>query len=1478
MGQPPVDHPAASRNRRKARRANPADLLLDVASCPLCLKLADAVADGSFSAGQGAALSALRTDGLDGPRPASGALPSWEKFMGRPDVDGDGSSVYDDEDDGAGAQAAAEAILQDDGDGDRRRLVSSEGPGLAQRLFLSLLTLAGLGPKQPADEFFPARHVANPLLQLLVLSERLIRTAARHPMLVTLQYGGALFLAVCLGFIFQDLENDLYGIQDRIGLLFFIPFCLVLLGMSSLPVWRDEHVLFTHEQGNKRIYGFPAYFMSVLLFDIVLVRTVPPTFFALITYHMTGLNRGCDYCLLYFCIILIFTNIISALIAMAVGAFRFSTSFSNLIGALLALLFALFAGFLVSKKSMKNNIRFYLADPLAYSYEALLINQFGDEITPDGYEFFYVVNGSWCAPGLPTITATGNMILSTFGFSNKQSDMVSDIYTLWTGTLWSAALAFGVLVASAQAPYYSAAWQRFCQVDPLGILAALLSAAFTRLTGGGTSGIEGDGISERGSDMERDDSSLVDRDAVVGVRRSNVSSSMRAAVGAGGLAQGRRRGFEKLPTSFDAPHGGNGSNRDRSGTGSGSFEVPSDEEAIDSELFPDTPRARIVSFEDEHNDESGNRAAAAAAVAAGASDASVAALSEDARSETLVNLLAAQLTNPLGAPDAATGQPPLEPPPMVLSFHDLCLSVPYPALSLSKTLLGGNVSEKAVPAAVLVPLSATVEVGVAGLGMNVMRSPQSGLAVVRQIMPNSWAQQKGVRPGDAVVGVGGKRLKSYDELAPTLAAAPRPVRVDFLRRRHPKASDAVSSASSVATPTQHVPVDGREGLPQPGQLAKLTAWATGNHPPGATPATIHAGRKIILQYVSGSTLSSVNSLEIPKPGRARGAHKEPYLKSMVCGIMGPSGAGKTSLLDCLAGRKTVGAVTGSIRLNGRSMTATELRQLSGYVVQDDILPAHLTVRECLDFQAKLRVPVASAVAGRVAAVMKRMKLVRNAGTIVGGAFRRGISGGEKRRLSVAIELLSEPAILFLDEPTTGQDSTTAVMLCKALKQIARDGTTVVMSIHQPRIDIFEMMTQIVFMTKEGRVAYCGPTGGLAAYLVRDIKVPDRVTAGLKLPGGSSSSRRQAMRGTAPVLAEPPEANSNPADDLLDVMAVLEPQVLVDVWNVSAAGVVQRRVLALLLGAHVGRTTGPEDGRMLMETLVAQRGKHRATWMFQLIRLSSRAMRNTLRNPFPFLLHGVTAVVAALALGFVFKNIHEHDSETAGTQDRFGIMFFLVLYLSLLSLTSLPIWRDDQQLFVAERGSGIYDTSPYVLAALLFDVLPYRILPPLAFAYISYPMIELNDEDGRQQRFFLVLFAANLTVSGVCMLIGVLTTSNAAANAAGSLAMLTSLLFCGFLLAKDSIPDAFNFLVWWSPASYAYEALVYNEFDGLENLYITTTISKSTVSAGPFTGAEIAHCFKFLDEVGYDTVMLLIMAGGYFALVLVVMQIFVKEKR
>lgn len=256
-----------------------------------------------------------------------------------------------------------------------------------------------------------------------------------------------------------------------------------------------------------------------------------------------------------------------------------------------------------------------------------------------------------------------------------------------------------------------------------------------------------------------------------------------------------------------------------------------------------------------------------------------------------------------------------------------------------------------------------------------------------------------------------------------------------------------------------------------------------------------------------------------------------------------------------------------------------------------------------------------------------------------------------------------------------------------------------------------------------------------------------------------------------------------------------------------------------------------------------------------------------------------AIAAALTLGKVFENLPSENDNTAGMQDRFGIMFFLVLYLSLLSLSSLPIWRDEQSLFVVERGSGIYGTTSYCLATILFDVIPYRTLAPLAFTVIAYPMVKLQPGTTTEWRFFTILLVCNLTNSGLCMLVGLAAKSNASANAAGSLVMLTSLLFCGYLLNRDRIPNGFEFLQLWSPGNYAYEALVVNEFVGLHELYVTSIIGEEQVAAGPFTGRQIANCFSF--EVGMvddDIVILALMGGVYFFLILVVMHFFIKERR
>ncbi|CAM9989954.1 unnamed protein product, partial [Phaeothamnion confervicola] len=200
-------------------------------------------------------------------------------------------------------------------------------------------------------------------------------------------------------------------------------------------------------------------------------------------------------------------------------------------------------------------------------------------------------------------------------------------------------------------------------------------------------------------------------------------------------------------------------------------------------------------------------------------------------------------------------------------------------------------------------------------------------------------------------------------------------------------------------------------------------------------------------------------------------------------VMGPSGSGKSTLLNTLALRMDRGVtISGDMRLNGRPYTNAELKLMSGYVMQDDLLNANLTCEETLLYTAKLRCPQDATDADRqqrVDAALKQMGLEHARHTIVGSPLKKGVSGGERKRLCVALELLTEPRLLFLDEPTSGLDSVTALSLCMSLKALTVR-CTVICTIHQPQSKIFNLFDNLILL-KAGAIVYQGPTDQALAF-------------------------------------------------------------------------------------------------------------------------------------------------------------------------------------------------------------------------------------------------------------------------------------------------------------------------------------------------------------------------------------------------------------
>lgn len=190
-------------------------------------------------------------------------------------------------------------------------------------------------------------------------------------------------------------------------------------------------------------------------------------------------------------------------------------------------------------------------------------------------------------------------------------------------------------------------------------------------------------------------------------------------------------------------------------------------------------------------------------------------------------------------------------------------------------------------------------------------------------------------------------------------------------------------------------------------------------------------------------------------------------------MLGPSGSGKTTLLTALGGRLG-GNLKGSITYDGKPFS-NQMKRNTGFVTQDDVLHAHLTVTETLVYTALLRLPntfTKEQKIGVAEEVIVQMGLTRCKNSIIGGPLLRGVSGGERKRVSIAQEMLIDPSLLFLDEPTSGLDSTTAQRIVSVLWELAQGGRTVVMTIHQPSSRLFYMFHKVLLLS-EGNSLYFG---------------------------------------------------------------------------------------------------------------------------------------------------------------------------------------------------------------------------------------------------------------------------------------------------------------------------------------------------------------------------------------------------------------------
>eukprot|EP00854_Cymbomonas_tetramitiformis_P014918 gene14918-17634_t len=364
--------------------------------------------------------------------------------------------------------------------------------------------------------------------------------------------------------------------------------------------------------------------------------------------------------------------------------------------------------------------------------------------------------------------------------------------------------------------------------------------------------------------------------------------------------------------------------------------------------------------------------------------------------------------------------------------------------------------------------------------------------------------------------------------------------------------------------------------------------------------------KFILHDVSGvagasedaSAAAHVTGLEAG--GHSRGRAGSAGVNGLMA-IMGPSGAGKSTLLDLLAGRRVEGDLFGEVCLDGRVSSPNTRRQVIGYVLQEVVLPGTSTVREYLMFNASLRLSgsrsrqqIASGEWKRVqhACVSQMIGLLglsKVASSIIGDDFIRGLSGGEKRRVSIGAELIESPSILLLDEPTTGLDSPNASKVVRLLADLARSGVNVVTTIHQPRLDMFLMMERVLLLSGRGEMVYEGLTRGMESYF-RDL--------GYEVPPASDG--RSAI---------------HIADYMLDTVIKSSQD--------SVTGLLALEEDTMFCALEV------------LSPLEASKLRVQAGFGFQLYALSGRQLLKLVRHPFLVLLQYGVMLATAIILGALF---------------------------------------------------------------------------------------------------------------------------------------------------------------------------------------------------------------------------------------------------
>ncbi|KAK8972661.1 hypothetical protein V6N11_082590 [Hibiscus sabdariffa] len=529
-------------------------------------------------------------------------------------------------------------------------------------------------------------------------------------------------------------------------------------------------------------------------------------------------------------------------------------------------------------------------------------------------------------------------------------------------------------------------------------------------------------------------------------------------------------------------------------------------------------------------------------------------------------------------------------------------------------------------------------------------------------------------------------------------------------------------------------------------------------------------------------------VDTPKKFREKVPNKKLHLLQDISGafrpgvltaLMGASGAGKTTLMDVLSGRKTGGYIEGDIRVGGYPKVQKTYARVSGYCEQTDTHSPQITIKESVIYSAWLRLPPEVPMHKRlkfVEEVLQMIELDEFKDSLVGIRGVSGISAEQHKRLTIAVELVSNPSIIFMDEPTSGLDARAAAIVMRVVKNIVSTKRTVVCTIHQPSIDIFEAFDEIILM-KGGQTVYSGELGQNSCKLIEYFE---------GIPG-------------VPKIKE----NYNPATWMLEVTnSSIEAGLGVDFACLYKQSSLYQRnkeqLQELRVPAHGSKelrftTRFPQNRWEQFKACLWK--QHLSYW----------------RNPTYNLGRLILAMVSSLLYAaLLWKKGQKLDTE----QDLFNIMGSVYVFMVSTGASNLfsviPIVSSQRTIVYRERFAGMYSIKAHSLAQVIVEI-PYVFLEAALFLILSYPAVNLYASAHKVSWYLYDTFCTLLTFKYMGMAIVSLSTTYQMAAINGSYCIAITNLFSGFLIPQPVMPKWWVWFYWMVPTSWTLRGLLTSQY-------------------------------------------------------------------